>query len=67
MSRWRHIIPLWIRSCGSTSYIGNGLNSMVKSIAERMGVRMPTFFGYMGWWILTLTVLFVGVTLLFLR
>lgn len=32
---------------GSMTYIGNGPNFMVKSIAEQSGVRMPSFFGYM--------------------
>jgi len=52
---------------GANSYIGNGPNFMVKSIAERMGVRMPTFFGYMGWSCLILLPLFGLVTLIFLR
>ena len=32
---------------GSLTYIGNGPNFMVKSIAEQSGVKMPSFFGYM--------------------
>ncbi len=32
---------------GSLTYIGNGPNFMVKSIAEQEGVEMPGFFGYM--------------------
>ncbi len=46
-------LPLLVAvSCGSVfmganSYIGNGPNFMVKSIAESSGVKMPTFFGYM--------------------
>ena len=32
---------------GAMSYIGNGPNFMVKSIAEQVGIRMPSFFGYM--------------------
>ena len=32
---------------GAMTYIGNGPNFMVKSIAEHNGVRMPSFFGYM--------------------
>ncbi len=31
---------------GAMTYIGNGPNLMVKSIAEHLGVRMPSFFGY---------------------
>ena len=31
---------------GSMTYIGNGPNFMIKSIAEENGVAMPSFFGY---------------------
>lgn len=31
---------------GAMTYIGNGPNFMVKSIAEQSGVKMPSFFGY---------------------
>ncbi|MFC4871160.1 sodium:proton antiporter [Negadavirga shengliensis] len=31
---------------GAMTYIGNGPNFMVKSIAEQSGIRMPSFFGY---------------------
>jgi Na+/H+ antiporter NhaD/arsenite permease-like protein len=31
---------------GAMTYIGNGPNFMVKSIAEASGVRVPTFVGY---------------------
>ncbi len=31
---------------GACTYIGNGPNFMVKSIAEQSGVVMPSFFGY---------------------
>jgi Na+/H+ antiporter NhaD/arsenite permease-like protein len=32
---------------GAMTYIGNGPNFMVKSIAQQRGVAMPGFFGYM--------------------
>ncbi len=32
---------------GAMTYIGNGPNFMVKTIAEKSGVKMPSFFGYM--------------------
>jgi Na+/H+ antiporter NhaD/arsenite permease-like protein len=32
---------------GAMTYIGNGPNFMVRAIAEKSGVRMPSFFGYM--------------------
>lgn len=31
---------------GALTYIGNGPNFMVKSIAEQIGIKMPSFFGY---------------------
>jgi Na+/H+ antiporter NhaD/arsenite permease-like protein len=59
-------------SCGSVfmganSYIGNAPNMMVKSIAEERGVKMPTFFGYMGWSCAVLVPLFILMTFLFFR
>ncbi len=32
--------------CGALTYIGNGPNFMVKSVAESHGVKMPSFIGY---------------------
>ena len=52
---------------GANTYIGNGPNFMVKSIAEQSGVRMPGFFNYMLLYsIPVLMPLFVLVTILFL-
>jgi Na+/H+ antiporter NhaD/arsenite permease-like protein len=34
---------------GAMTYIGNGPNFMVKAIAEAQGIKMPGFFGYIGW------------------
>ncbi|MGI9014617.1 MAG: sodium:proton antiporter [Phycisphaerales bacterium] len=52
---------------GAMTYIGNGPNFMVKSIAEQAGVRMPSFFGYLfKYAIVILGPLFVVMTLLFL-
>jgi Na+/H+ antiporter NhaD/arsenite permease-like protein len=51
---------------GANTYIGNGPNFMVRSIAEQGGVRMPTFFGYMAWSGAVLLPLFVGLTFVFL-
>ena len=51
---------------GANTYIGNGPNFMVKSIAEQGGVRMPSFFGYMLYSLLVLVPCFVLVHLLFL-
>jgi Na+/H+ antiporter NhaD/arsenite permease-like protein len=57
-------------SCGSVfmganTYIGNGPNFMVKTIAEQGGVKMPSFFGYMVYSISILVPIFVVVTFLF--
>src|SRR5262245_46917296 len=52
---------------GATTYIGNGPNFMVKSIAERQGIRMPSFGGYMLYSGFILLPLFVLVTLIFFR
>ncbi len=51
---------------GANTYIGNGPNFMVKSIAEHEGVKMPSFFGYMLFSGLILIPLFVLVTFLFI-
>jgi Na+/H+ antiporter NhaD/arsenite permease-like protein len=34
---------------GAMTYIGNAPNFMVYAIARNMGVKMPSFFGYMLW------------------
>jgi Na+/H+ antiporter NhaD/arsenite permease-like protein len=59
-------------SCGSVfmganTYIGNGPNFMVKSIAEHAGVKMPSFGGYMVYSGMILIPIFVVVTLVFFR
>jgi Na+/H+ antiporter NhaD/arsenite permease-like protein len=50
---------------GANSYIGNGPNFMVKSIAEEQGIKMPSFFGYMIYSISILIPTFIIITLLF--
>jgi Na+/H+ antiporter NhaD/arsenite permease-like protein len=52
---------------GANTYIGNGPNFMVKSIAEEQGIKVPHFFGYMLYSICVLIPLFGVVTLLFFR
>jgi Na+/H+ antiporter NhaD/arsenite permease-like protein len=52
---------------GANTYIGNGPNFMVKAIAEENGVRMPSFFGYMGYSVAILIPIFIGVTVVFFR
>lgn len=52
---------------GSMTYIGNGPNFMVKAIAERDGVRMPGFFGYMlKFSLIVLLPVYILVQLIFL-
>ncbi len=51
---------------GANTYIGNGPNFMVKAIAEKSGVAMPSFFGYLLYSGGILIPLFVLVTFLFL-
>lgn len=46
---------------GSMTYIGNGPNFMVKSIAEKEGVKMPTFFGYVFWALIILLPVYASV------
>ncbi len=50
---------------GAMTYIGNAPNFMVRSIAEERGVKMPSFFGFMGWSIVFLVPLFVVITFIF--
>jgi Na+/H+ antiporter NhaD/arsenite permease-like protein len=50
---------------GANSYIGNGPNFMVKSVAEEAGVKMPGFLGYMIWSIGILIPLFLIITFVF--
>ena len=49
---------------GAMTYIGNGPNFMVKAIAEAQGIRMPGFFGYIGWSVACLLPPLVAVSLL---
>jgi Na+/H+ antiporter NhaD/arsenite permease-like protein len=51
---------------GAMTYIGNGPNFMVKAIAEKSGIRMPSFFGYMVYSCCILLPLLVVTTLIFL-
>ena len=53
---------------GANTYIGNGPNFMVKSIAESSGVKCPSFFGYVVKYTLPVLIpLFAIVSWLFLR
>ena len=53
---------------GACTYIGNGPNFMVKSIAEQSGVHCPSFFGYiLKYTIPVLLPIFFVIWLLFFR
>jgi len=54
VSDFAYIHPIYLSAIsvaavffGAMTYIGNGPNFMVKSISERSGIKMPSFFGYM--------------------
>jgi len=49
---------------GASTYIGNAPNFMVKAIAEKRGVPMPSFFGYLAWSAAVLFPVFGLVTLI---
>jgi len=50
---------------GAMTYIGNGPNFMVKAIAEKSGVRMPSFFGYLGYSLAILLPILILQTFIF--
>ncbi len=52
---------------GAMTYIGNGPNFMVKAIAESAGVKMPSFFGYLGRAVLVLLPVLVLHWAIFIR
>lgn len=45
-----YLVPISLGAvfCGAITYIGNGPNFMVKSVAEGRGVAMPSFGGYVA-------------------
>jgi Na+/H+ antiporter NhaD/arsenite permease-like protein len=51
---------------GAMTYIGNGPNFMVKAIAEKSGIKMPSFFGYMVYSCVFLLPLFALTAWLFM-
>jgi Na+/H+ antiporter NhaD/arsenite permease-like protein len=60
-------ISLGAVTMGAMTYIGNGPNFMVKTIAEQSSVRMPSFFGYMIYSFLVLLPILAMNTLLFIE
>lgn len=65
----RYIVAVSLGSVffGANTYIGNGPNFMVKSIAESAGVECPSFFGYVFRFSLPILIpIFALVSVLFL-
>lgn len=52
--------------CGALTYIGNGPNFMVKSVADSRGVTMPSFGGYVRWSMTYLAPTLVAMALIFI-
>ncbi|MCG3137727.1 MAG: hypothetical protein HJJLKODD_01577 [Phycisphaerae bacterium] len=49
---------------GANTYIGNGPNFMVKSIAEQSNIKMPSFFGYMLYSVVILIPCFILISVI---
>jgi Na+/H+ antiporter NhaD/arsenite permease-like protein len=67
---WQYVVAVSLGAVffGAGTYIGNGPNFMVKSIAESSGVKCPSFFGYvLKYAVPILLPLFALVSWLFLR
>ncbi len=50
---------------GAMTYVGNAPNFAVKAIAEHSGLKMPSFFGYMGYSLAVLVPILLVVTAVF--
>ena len=50
---------------GALTYVGNAPNFAVKAIAEHSGLKMPSFFGYMGYSLAVLVPVLLVVTAVF--
>jgi Na+/H+ antiporter NhaD/arsenite permease-like protein len=67
---WKYAQAISVSSVffGANTYIGNGPNFMVKSISEHLGVKTPSFFGYVVKYSLPILIpTFALVWLLFFR
>ncbi|MCI4010221.1 sodium:proton antiporter [Brevibacterium sp. ZH18] len=51
---------------GAITYIGNGPNFMVKSVADSANVAMPSFGGYVGWSMTRLAPILASMVLIFM-
>ena len=52
--------------CGAMTYIGNGPNFMVKSVADDAGVKTPSFLGYVRSAFVYLAPVLLAMMLLFI-
>ncbi|MDN5564184.1 MAG: sodium:proton antiporter [Luteococcus sp.] len=59
-------ISLGAVTCGALTYIGNGPNFMVRSVAESQGRTMPSFGGYIVWSLRELAPVLAAMVLLFI-
>ena len=67
---WKYIQAISVAAVffGATTYIGNGPNFIVKSIAEQSGAHCPSFFGYIIKYSFPILVpIFAFIWLLFFR
>jgi Na+/H+ antiporter NhaD/arsenite permease-like protein len=67
---WRYVQAISIGAVffGANTYIGNGPNFMVKSIAEQSGIQCPSFFGYIAKYSLPILIpIFAFIWYLFFR
>lgn len=59
-------ISLGAVTCGAMTYIGNGPNFMVRSVAEEAGREMPSFGGYIVWSLRELAPVLASMVLIFI-
>ena len=50
---------------GALTYLGNAPNLMIYALAVERGIKMPSFFGFMGWSCAVLLPVFGLITFLF--
>ena len=62
-----YLIPISLGAvfCGAITYIGNGPNFMVKSVAESDGVPMPSFGRYIGYAFTLLVPILAAMAMIF--
>ena len=64
--RYLVAISLGSVTMGAMTYIGNGPNFMVRSVAENQGTAMPSFGGYAVWSLRELAPVLAAMVLLFI-